>query len=929
MSVQFGVGQLGKMVLGSPSSDRFVSYQITWDDLLWCARMLEGESGLGTSSRQAAVLWCMASRFLHVFSARTSFHEFLRKYSSPINPKFLRDGEFCAPGGRYANSPECSPRLLDRRDRIQTKPWEQFPENFKQFLVDWSRGLVPNPVPRAVDFSVPGVGNRSRVGGAQARGFFLVWDELGRSIDSLDRNGNAFYGISATARRRATESWPDNYVKINYSDTSSSSTTPEEFSTRRNTSPASQPEGQPSQEQQPEDRTEALTLGRTSPPRLELGYSIVSESEPSVFDPNAFESIFILDPEVNNLLLSPQRVFLNQTNAMKEVTTLEMNQVVPVIAIFMRDISENGETEDFVNLNEKIFSLSPLHNAFTQEDATDRPLASIVSFSIRTQQPSVGGVAGISVANLVLKIHRLSDVKTSHPLGKYISNFFRQGYNIRIRYGVEANIAQNTRTRITNTAFQWIEEDFIVSQYNASLENELNMELNVTLIPAHTKLLSQMKIGESLPVETINSDDVESVSENNAELRQDVISFQRVFNETARSPGARLTTGENNDIGSTLRGAISNFNLFREADSVSSVRVENFVQALSTIQARMLARRYENIFSRFAYRVANPAGVLFSAVNVGPIVHELVGPEIRKIASYVGRNGSTGRKTSLEQTSPQSAPRTSVKMIFGNFNSLAGQWAQKPISSFPINIEAILSYLREEREVGSFSNNIDQFLSKINSTISESQNFVLSEANNRIEIPSLKYSFYPNPFNESEWIFYIFDTKQRTIQISNILRSRNENLSEEEIISVCEQNSIPWIKLGSENSFIRNLTAQTISDDLIAAHNIIQANRNSITQRDLDGSSLPVGISRDFMASNASDPSQRTLRSAELIIPLRITVDSFMLGACQIFSPIYILTPMSKFTGLYTIYEVSHEISNGSFSTKMSLNIELSTGNRL
>lgn len=129
-------------------------YRLTPEDAEWTIRMAVYEG-----SDPTAVLWTMAQRWI-LMRARgagyTKFATMLRQFSQPINPRWLRDGEFCRPGGRYAGEPDCSEDKLVRRARAQSEPLAtaigRAPE-LAQGAVLWLRGEAANPVPRATDFA--------------------------------------------------------------------------------------------------------------------------------------------------------------------------------------------------------------------------------------------------------------------------------------------------------------------------------------------------------------------------------------------------------------------------------------------------------------------------------------------------------------------------------------------------------------------------------------------------------------------------------------------------------------------------------------------------------------------------------------------------------------------------------------------------------
>lgn len=166
------------------------SYELTPGDLLWAARMIEGEGG-----NQAGVLWTMAQRLalVHRSAPHLTFSDLIRAYSQPINPRWQRDGEFCRPGGPRSDTEACDERHLARRERITALRPEDMPDAI-DFVQRWARGAVPNNVPKAVHFATPEVIARRINEGSLAR--VVLTD------------GNAY---ASTTR---SEAWPAHYVEI-------------------------------------------------------------------------------------------------------------------------------------------------------------------------------------------------------------------------------------------------------------------------------------------------------------------------------------------------------------------------------------------------------------------------------------------------------------------------------------------------------------------------------------------------------------------------------------------------------------------------------------------------------------------------------------------------------------------------------------------
>lgn len=168
------------------------SYTLTSEDKLWAARMVEFEGGESPDG----VLWSMTQRMAlpNIRRRYGTFTDLIRAYSQPINPKWMRDGEFCRPGGQYHNQDNCSERWLSRRDRSNIIPWTEIDPAARAVTERWYRGALANPVPRAVEFAAPSV----------SEGFLSR--NPGSSV--VLRAGNWFIKTAQTS------DWPDGWVRM-------------------------------------------------------------------------------------------------------------------------------------------------------------------------------------------------------------------------------------------------------------------------------------------------------------------------------------------------------------------------------------------------------------------------------------------------------------------------------------------------------------------------------------------------------------------------------------------------------------------------------------------------------------------------------------------------------------------------------------------
>lgn len=960
MSVPFGQGELGEIVAGR------TRYRIIWDDLLWSARMLVGEAGGNAGTTEgAAVLWTMASLF--TIRRKSSYKQLIQEYSQPINPKWMADGDFCRPGGvhpNFANNPRengernyhgddrfCSLAQLERRANTQNKTWEEIPSDVQDLVYKWATGQVNNPVPKAVEFAQPAIASKSNgIEGLLRRGFELVWDTLNRGPTSIERRGNAFYS------NERSRNWNENHVKIIRGTNEASDSNLDDVG--RETRPFGQ-SGERSESAQSNnntltpprndifERTSTITSDRTTAPTV--GYSYF-QVDGNFTDDNAAEKLS--QQQTERVARNSADRFLQQINSLRVQNNVKMSQVLPIIQILTEGDPEDNEK--IINLNEKIFSVSPHDRRYSEEFEIfpDRPLASLESFEVSVQE-SRSGPVGICLATLNLKVHNPEMVRRSHPIGKYIAYMMSQGFTMRIRYGM-SGFEDSTSINDLH-AFQWKEEDFFVTEYRININNDNTMNLSVKLMPKTHRLLNQIRIGQSIPVSSLGTlrtqdirDIIDQVSSDNPnttreqvyELKQRLTRFNTQLNSQLESPGAGLEERVSGTFSFQLHAALNNSEIFSRNDAVQPVPIPNMVEALQGVQSVLLTRRFERILQMNCYRTTI-GDTSFNAANLGPVIHEIVKPEIDYIFGTLANDQiEIGEKFSVEDrpiagsTRPQ---RTNVKLVFGNFNERAGQWANKPISIFPINVESIFSEIRKKRDVGQFASTVNNFFQILRRLVQQRVNYVSTnedDLRHRIETPGIRYVIYPDVDDETSWIMYVYDEKVPVVKLRNVLDAlSNTNPgripSREETKLALRENGIPWLEKNEEGSFVSSFTAETMSDDLLATSNYISAGREQRTVRDLDASSaVPAGISREFIEGSQGS-SQSTIRQNSRVMPVKVSVQTKILPTAYFMAPIVIFFPVRTFSGVYLISQISHEIKSSGAITNMNLIINNSVYNNI
>lgn len=936
-SIIFGSGELGQIVAGSKR------YQLTWEDLLWAAKMLIGECGDNNAAtvEGAAVLWCMASRW--TVGSWSTYKTLILQYSQPINPRWRRDGELCAPGGRYSGRTECRPEILDRRQALANLTWDDIATDIKEIVYNWATARVQNPIPKAVHFAVPRVASQGQgAAGLRRRDFSLVWDTLNRGEECIEFGGNAFYSTTTTER------WEPNHVKILFDSRIASDSTVEDVAetTRDINSPrtsAGRTRTGSGPQQVPEndilERISLITSDRTSPPTApDCPYFILPTEND---DPRAQDQL--TEQQRDLIIYTPYDRYYNQVQALKQSKNVNMTQLVPLIQIWAEDA-----TGRLYDLNSLIFT-TPIFQGYIDntQDNPERPIASIQSFEVQVQ-PTQFGPTAISEASLSIKIHNPERVNDDDERGRFISYMLRQGFNIKIRYGLTGH---EEMEQIDRLAFQWKEEGFCVTRYEFQVKEDKTADLTVRLMPQTMKLLNQIHIGESIPASNfgnLTQDDINQIIDSSTSNSRDVTDDQKEdlrrrlnglmneFNNIRESVGLRTVSYGSGTFGSVLHGAISNTRILEQPEGVNAIPVPNMMTALRTIQAVLLTRRFQVLLSNDCYRYEFNS-TKTNVIDLGPLFSIMAKPELDLVLSYASQNNvDVGEKYSIDDypsersDSSERPTRNNVKVVFGRFNDRAGQWANKSISTFPINIDMLFNEIRQSRSVGEFSMQFNRFMGVCTSQISSIENYIpypsTESPSRRLETPYIRYTIYPDPSDESSWIFYIFDEKTNTIRFRLATENFGTNPTKNDLIEICNEQKIPYLEMGEQNSIIRTLGGQTESDDLVASAGIFAASRAVGGARDMDASSIPAGMSREWYGGyNFS--SNEVATQTVMTIPLRVSVDTLLISTMVSFQNMFLFFPISMFDGIYITRNVTHQIKTNGVLTKFDLQVNMSSLN--
>lgn len=116
------------------------------ETMLWAARMLVGEGW--KNGKGAAVLWCTMYRFLGMPHKWPSYLYMIRRFSQPINERWLPGGDLYERAAKSNNAERqkaVSKERVARRRRIQNLEWSEIPEGAKQLVAKFALGDLPAP----------------------------------------------------------------------------------------------------------------------------------------------------------------------------------------------------------------------------------------------------------------------------------------------------------------------------------------------------------------------------------------------------------------------------------------------------------------------------------------------------------------------------------------------------------------------------------------------------------------------------------------------------------------------------------------------------------------------------------------------------------------------------------------------------------------
>ena len=161
----FPKGQFATLVVSRPGIE--YRYRITPDDVLWTARMMEGEAGGRANDDNYAVVWAMLNRWALLTnpqrlkkSGYKSFADFIRNYSTPLQSMLkygsakhhYKSPDYVKLGGYYegTNVPRGQ---LRRYIQLQKTCWSRLKPSSRKAAEAVMKGEAPNPIGLATEFA--------------------------------------------------------------------------------------------------------------------------------------------------------------------------------------------------------------------------------------------------------------------------------------------------------------------------------------------------------------------------------------------------------------------------------------------------------------------------------------------------------------------------------------------------------------------------------------------------------------------------------------------------------------------------------------------------------------------------------------------------------------------------------------------------------
>lgn len=136
------------------------SKSVTGKDILWLARMINGETwGKPTREDSESMIWSISQRAFIGAHRKKSITLLSQQYSQPISRKWLKGGSRCKKYYRQnwdgSVPSNCRRSVVNRRSKNREATWDDLPFIAKDTVVEFVKGSIPNSVPGAVGWYSP------------------------------------------------------------------------------------------------------------------------------------------------------------------------------------------------------------------------------------------------------------------------------------------------------------------------------------------------------------------------------------------------------------------------------------------------------------------------------------------------------------------------------------------------------------------------------------------------------------------------------------------------------------------------------------------------------------------------------------------------------------------------------------------------------
>jgi hypothetical protein len=254
----------------------------------------------------------------------------------------------------------------------------------------------------------------------------------------------------------------------------------------------------------------------------------------------------------------------------------------------------------------------------------------------------------------------------------------------------------------------------------------------------------------------------------------------------------------------------------------------------------------------------------------------------------------------------------SFEVIYGCFNEQCLDFSNKTIANFPVDVDRLIRWTKEQGAKGKRSITIKELLDELGGSYLSNDEFIKGCSK-----PSKKAVFAQPTIVINLYNSYDPITKKTSLQLAildakfGIPMTTNQLLkipggkttSDNAVQTILQGTSIPTITLGHANSFIKDISFSMLGNPQMEAMLIERASRDSIPNlRD------PV-VFRKFIEGEATTPLSLPLQGRATMMghPSWLPFRSFFMSSGIFF-----------IDAIYTIQSVTHKLSNRTYETEIT-----------